>query len=163
MTFRERLEREHPDDLVEQYVGWCRGCPDDYGYEEYNDSCPFINDNTMDCNDCWNREIPEPLSDTPQAPESVENASDDKILIDDEKCLKNDPVNHPKHYTGKYECIDVMTELFGVDAVKNFCACNAFKYIWRFREKNGIEDVKKADWYLNKLIELEEGEPNGNA
>lgn len=49
-----------------------------------------------------------------------------------------------------------MTETQGVEAVKNFCICNAFKYLWRHDKKNGVEDVKKAAWYLNKFIELEE-------
>ena len=65
-------------------------------------------------------------------------------------------VNHPSHYdTGKFECIDVMVETQGVDSVKEFCLCNAFKYLYRCRRKNGLEDVQKAVWYLNKLIELE--------
>lgn len=68
-----------------------------------------------------------------------------------------DNVNHPNHYTGKYECIDVMVETQGIEAAKNFCTCNAFKYLWRHDKKNGVEDVKKAAWYLNKFIELEEG------
>lgn len=68
-----------------------------------------------------------------------------------------DNVNHPAHYnTGKYESIDVMVETQGVNAVKNFCICNAFKYIYRHRFKNGAEDIKKAIWYLNKYIELNE-------
>lgn len=65
----------------------------------------------------------------------------------------SDNVNHPSHYTGKYECIDVMQDVFGNEATDNFCLCNAFKYIWRARKKNGLEDVKKAVWYLNKYIE----------
>jgi hypothetical protein len=72
---------------------------------------------------------------------------------------KEDVVNHPSHYeTGKFECIDVMQEVFGKEAVQNFCMCNAFKYIYRTKRKNGLEDVKKAQWYINKYIELEEGE-----
>ena len=72
-------------------------------------------------------------------------------------------INHPKRYAGgKYECIDVMTDVFGVDAVRNFCKLNAFKYLWREQQKNGVEDLKKAVWYLNKLIELSEGENNEN-
>lgn len=75
------------------------------------------------------------------------------------KCKKeeNDNVNHPSHYeTGKYQCIDVIEETQGTEAVKDFCICNAFKYIYRHRHKNGLEDVKKAAWYLNKYIELSE-------
>ena len=70
-----------------------------------------------------------------------------------------DVVNHPAHYeTGKFECIDVMLETQGKEAVLNFCICNAFKYLYRFRKKNGLEDIKKANWYLNKYIELEESD-----
>lgn len=70
---------------------------------------------------------------------------------------KPDNVEHPSHYTGgSIECIDAMAETQGVEAVKNFCVCNAFKYLWRHDKKNGVEDVKKAAWYLNKFIELEE-------
>jgi len=69
----------------------------------------------------------------------------------------SDNVNHPKHYEiGKYQCIDVMTEVLGVEAVKNFCYANAFKYIWRSSRKNGSEDVEKAIWYLKKYLELSE-------
>lgn len=69
-----------------------------------------------------------------------------------------DNVNHPAHYeTGKFECIEVMLETQGVEAVLNFCQCNAFKYLYRAKRKNGLEDMKKAVWYLNKYIELKEG------
>lgn len=66
-------------------------------------------------------------------------------------------VEHPPHYeTGKFECIEVMEETQGKEAVQNFCICNAFKYLYRHAKKNGLEDVKKAIWYLNKFVELEE-------
>ena len=62
-------------------------------------------------------------------------------------------VNQPKHYTqGKVECIDAIesatTNLIGIVAV---CVANVIKYIWRFAMKNGIEDLDKADYYLQKL------------
>ena len=76
----------------------------------------------------------------------------DKKLISDKN---NEEINHPDRYAGsKYECIDVMQDVFGIDAVKHFCILNAFKYIWINEKKNGIEDIKKAVWYLNKYIEL---------
>lgn len=78
---------------------------------------------------------------------SIFGTDDQKEVIDN--------VNHPSHYeTGKFECIDVMCEALGTDAVKDFCLCNAFKYIYRHKRKNGDEDIKKAQWYLNKYIEL---------
>ena len=70
----------------------------------------------------------------------------------------SDNVHHPSHYeTGKFECIEVMMETQGVEAVEAFCVCNAFKYLYRHKNKNEVEDIKKAVWYLKKFIELEEG------
>lgn len=66
----------------------------------------------------------------------------------------SDNVNHPFHYQGKYECIDEMIALFGVDAVRCFCMCNVYKYRFRADRKNGSEDIKKAEWYMEKLMEL---------
>lgn len=63
-------------------------------------------------------------------------------------------VNHPAHYQGKHECIDEMIALFGVDAVRCFCMCNVYKYRFRAANKNGAEDIAKAEWYMDKLIEL---------
>ena len=64
-------------------------------------------------------------------------------------------VDHPEHYQGAHECIEVMRALFGVEAVKAFCRCNAFKYRFRADRKNGAEDIKKAEWYEDYLIKLE--------
>lgn len=73
-------------------------------------------------------------------------------------------VNHPKHYEGNtsLECIECMRVAFGMKAVCDFCLCNAFKYMWRYKNKNGEEDLNKAKWYLRYVqheIELE-GESN---
>lgn len=71
------------------------------------------------------------------------------------KAVIMDKINHPEHYNqGKYECIDVMLDVFGGDV--DFCIGNAFKYLWRHGQKNGIEDIKKAVWYLQKYINLNE-------
>lgn len=67
---------------------------------------------------------------------------------------KKEIVNHPDHYQGVNECIDVMEAMFGIEAVKHFCMCNAYKYRFRSNKKNGEEDIKKAEWYETKLIEL---------
>lgn len=47
-----------------------------------------------------------------------------------------------------------MIETQGAKATKEFCICNAFKYLYRHKRKNGVEDIKKAIWYLNKYLEL---------
>lgn len=72
--------------------------------------------------------------------------------------MNEEKVNHPDHYShGEYECIDVMVDVFGVVATEDFCLLNAFKYLWRSDHKGELEDIKKADWYLKKIIDLEEG------
>lgn len=65
-------------------------------------------------------------------------------------------VNHPTHYaSGGIECIDAMEAAFGKAEVASFCKLNAFKYIWRcFHKEDGVEDVEKALWYLNRYKEL---------
>lgn len=72
-----------------------------------------------------------------------------------------DVVNHPSHYTqGGIECIDAITAAtVGKTGIEAVCVANVIKYLWRYEEKNGLEDVKKARWYLERLInELSEGE-----
>ena len=49
-----------------------------------------------------------------------------------------------------------MIEALGATAVRDFCVCNAFKYLYRHKRKGGDEDIAKANWYLNKFIELGE-------
>ncbi len=68
-------------------------------------------------------------------------------------------VDHPSHYNqGGIECIDAMRSAFGDAALIDFCQLNAFKYLWRARNKDGfVQDVKKAVWYANKAIEIAEG------
>ncbi len=72
-----------------------------------------------------------------------------------------DNVNHPPHYNQsgikckcgrQIECIDVTRH-------KNFNIGNVIKYLWRYEHKNGLEDLKKALWYLNDEVDqmLESG------
>ena len=69
---------------------------------------------------------------------------------------KEDMVNHPVHYEGStsLECIDAMRIAFGEEALIAFCKLNAFKYLWRHKNKNGKQDVQKAQWYLDKASSL---------
>ena len=72
-----------------------------------------------------------------------------------------DNINHPNHYKTKsgLEAIDVIKafteDLKGVEAVDT---ANIIKYICRWKKKNGLEDLKKAQWYLNDLIKTVEGD-----
>ena len=77
-----------------------------------------------------------------------------KKIFDKNRSYTDEKVNHPVHYQGKNECIDVMVAMFGKEAVKHFCMCNAYKYRFRADMKNGAEDIEKAEWYESKLIEL---------
>lgn len=62
---------------------------------------------------------------------------------------------HPSHYTySKYECINVLKDILGEEGFKEFCRGNVFKYLWRYNHKNGKEDLLKAKYYLEKLIEV---------
>lgn len=67
-----------------------------------------------------------------------------------------DIINKPNHYNreGAMECIDEMQLIFGTEAVKHFCLCNAWKYRYRATEKNGDEDIAKSDFYIKKYKEL---------
>ena len=72
-----------------------------------------------------------------------------------------DMVNHPQHYTqGGIECIDALkAATVGKRGIEAVCVANVIKYLWRYEEKNGIEDVRKAKWYIERLLkELEESQ-----
>ena len=85
----------------------------------------------------------------------VSNAND-AAAIPSNWFSKMEAVNHPSHYQSKsgLEAIDVI-EAFcdGLNGIEAFCTGNALKYLCRWKSKNGIEDLKKAEWYINRLIE----------
>lgn len=66
-------------------------------------------------------------------------------------------VNHPQHYNaGKVECIDALeAATINLTGIQAFCTANAIKYLWRWKKKGGVEDLRKARWYLDKLITTE--------
>lgn len=133
----------------------CTKCPLSKKYDketdEYTDTYACVFDEMSDdmLNKCynWYKELD---------PAACENDEDDCC----NKESNVDMVNHPYHYTqGGIECIDALkaatVNKTGIEAV---CTANAIKYLWRYEEKNGIEDVKKARWYIDRLIkELENG------
>ena len=68
-----------------------------------------------------------------------------------------DMVNSPPHYNeAGIECIDAIAAALG-DGFEFYLQGNIMKYLWRYRYKNGTEDLKKARWYLDKLTEEVEG------
>ena len=63
-----------------------------------------------------------------------------------------DKIN-PTHYKGTIECIDAIESTMTKEAYRGYLKGNVLKYMWRYEKKNGVEDLEKAQWYLNKLIE----------
>lgn len=101
------------------------------------------------------KEIPEPKS------ERYDLSKNQRMYyvhgkLPEDDYVSEDPVNHPSHYEKQcsLECIDVMEACFDYDAVFDFCVCNAFKYLWRHKFKNGSEDLMKAAWYIDKAEQI---------
>ena len=66
----------------------------------------------------------------------------------------NDPIN-PNHYKqGGLESIDAIKAFMSEEAFKGFLKGNCQKYLFRYEQKNGIEDLKKCQWYLERLISV---------
>lgn len=86
-------------------------------------------------------------------------ANDDTIEQDLNECIGQDfdVVNHPSHYTqGDIECIDAIKAALGEEQYEGYLRGACIKYLWRYKMKSGVESLKKAEWYLKRLIELNE-------
>lgn len=72
--------------------------------------------------------------------------------------IPSDPVNSPSHYVGdKMECIDAIEGSMSTLEYAGFLKGNALKYLWRYRHKGkAVEDLKKAEWYLDRLTRVTE-------
>tara|TARA_Y100000004_G_scaffold8959_1_gene9865 strand:- start:14 stop:241 length:228 start_codon:yes stop_codon:yes gene_type:complete len=69
--------------------------------------------------------------------------------------MVEDVVNKPKHYNqGDIECIDAIEAMLTHEEFVGYLRGNSLKYRWRFRYKNGIEDLRKAEWYERKLLKV---------
>lgn len=101
------------------------------------------------CKQCWR-----------EAVKDIKFKDDVEVVLPLEKAPKEliDNVNHPNHYTqGKYEVIDIIEDITK-DGFEGYLVGNILKYISRYKYKNGLEDLKKSRFYLNKLIEVKENE-----
>lgn len=131
MTFLEKAmeSREESKQVLIDMM-----CPCDCDLED-DMACEGIHWNNETCTKCWNREYPEPCKETTGT-------------------VKDDPIN-PAHYTNNgMEAIQEMIAVFGKETVAHFCLCNVWKYRKRALHKNGLEDLDKSDWYMNKYWEL---------
>ena len=78
--------------------------------------------------------------------------------LEEEQKKKVDMVNSPAHYNeANIETIDIIQSVTG-DGFETYLQGNILKYICRYKYKNGVEDLEKARWYLNRLIEQKIGE-----
>ena len=67
-----------------------------------------------------------------------------------------DNINHPSHYNdGGLECIEAIEAQLTPEEYRGYLKGNVAKYVWREKHKGGIESLKKAQWYLDKLVNLE--------
>lgn len=105
-------------------------------------------------NDCFYREY---------LGEFTKNSTKWSRLLQDEdaevvKIDSPDVVNKPLHYNtgGSIECIDYIEDFLSYEEYRGYLRGNIGKYLHRFTYKNGLEDLKKSQWYLNRLIQLEE-------
>ena len=80
---------------------------------------------------------------------------EEKKKFSSDEMIEMDMVNNPPHYNaGAVECIDAIQASMSVEAFQGYLKGNILKYIWRYESKGGVEDLKKAKWYLTKLIEV---------
>lgn len=118
------------------------------------DNCMFAREDEKPwcaCDVNWGKDYPEEVFD--DALNRIRALSEPTPVPEEQTS-----VNHPSHYNqeGAMECIDEMVLIFGREAVMHFCLCNAWKYRYRANEKNGKEDMDKANWYIKKYKELSE-------
>ena len=66
-----------------------------------------------------------------------------------------DSVEKPMHYDGQVECIEYIRDRLGHEGFISYCWGSVIKYQHRWKEKGGIESLRKARWFLNRLIQEE--------
>ena len=81
----------------------------------------------------------------------------DESAIASAPVIQEDTVNHPSHYNdGEIECIEAIESALTNEEFRGYCKANCIKYIWRERHKGGTESLKKAQWYLDLLVQVDE-------
>ena len=95
----------------------------------------------------WN-EITELVTERIQEKEKVK-----EIKIEDTRMHQFDNVDRPMHYAaGIIECIDAIEAQLSAEEFRGYLKGNVIKYLWREKHKGGVESLKIANWYLNKII-----------
>ena len=124
---------------------FCEGCR----LKSPNKGCRWYSSDDKSTKDCYWFLVNEGLIGKPEQPEINFVKAERK----DEVEPTNDAVQHPSHYTqGGIECIEAIRASMTADGFCDYCKGNIIKYIWRWRDKGGVEDLKKASVYLDWLI-----------
>lgn len=104
----------------------------------------------------WAKELEEKEEEQTTAKEKRETPWDTYLKKHAEIWEESDAVNHPSHYTaGNIECIEAIEAQLTKEEYRGYLKGNVAKYLWREKQKGGIESLEKAQWYLNRLIELD--------
>ena len=148
------------DEMRNKLDKFCEGfdlCVDGCPLRKPDGSCRWNNLSDISTEDCYH--FLERLIGKPEQPE----INFVKVERNDEVEPTNDAVQHPSHYTqGGIECIDAIRASMTADGFCDYCKGNIIKYIWRWREKGGVEDLRKASVYLDWLINAADGKRKEN-
>lgn len=131
---------------------YCYGfslCRDDCRFWRSDGGCSWDDLSDESTENCYWFLVNEGLIGKPEQPE----INFVKVERNDEVEPTNDTVQHPAHYTqGGIECIEAIKASMTADGFCDYCKGNIIKYIWRWRDKGGVEDLRKASVYLDWLI-----------
>ena len=134
---------------LRKYCGGFYTCRDGCRLQSPDFSCIWNDLSDESTEDCYHFLIAEGLIGKPEQPE----INFVKVERNDAVEPTNDAVQHPSHYTqGGIECIDAIRASMTADGFCDYCKGNIIKYIWRWRDKGGVEDLRKASVYLDWLI-----------
>jgi len=80
------------------------------------------------------------------------------VIKEEAPILQPDLVNNPSHYseTGVVECIEAIESQLTIEEYAGYLRGNCVKYLWRWKNKGGVQDLKKCKWYLERLIAMNE-------
>ena len=146
------------DDMRIEVRKYCDGfayCSDGCRLRKPYGGCGWLPGGDDCTEDCYHFLVAEGLIGKPEQPE----INFIKVERNDEVKPTNDAVNHPNHYCRNgVECIDIIKAITG-DYFDKYCVGTITKYLFRWKDKNGVEDLRKAQRYLSYL--MEEAEKNG--
>ena len=150
------------DEMRRELWKYCDGfnlCGNGCRFRKPYGDCKWNENSDESTEDCYWFLVNEGLIGKPEQPE----INFVKVEHNDEVEPTNNAVQHPSHYTqGGIECIDAIRASMTADGFCDYCKGNIIKYIWRWRDKGGIEDLRKASVYLDWLINAAEGKRKEN-